>query len=230
MFDSVSHLASTFLKLNFAGCVFFRKWNATFYCDRTRPVHSVVDFGLTNRNNENQEYVLHGRRSETGDVLDEVKLVSEFLETCLNEWNHMIDVQRDQFYFLNHYTTEQLVILCQDLAKFCQKRECSPRIFQLLHAVKPDCKFQELVDATSKAIRDLKTRDSLAEREDRDTWIDNEAKDNDSSTQRLVDIANFFKEVEEAGYSREHVKKALTAIGGDPTKVDDGIKQFCYLT
>ena len=225
MFDSVCQLASTFLKLNAAGCVLFRKWSAEFYCDQNRLVHSVIDFGLNKQSGDNQEYVLRGRSSETSDVLEEVKHVRDFLEACLNEWNHMIDVQRDQFYFLNHFTTEQLVILCQDLAEFCQKRECPPRIFQLLHAVKPDCTRQQLADATKEAFRDLGAKDTPPELEDDVMRSDDETSDDVSSAQRLADIGRFLEEVQGAGFSLEHAKKALEAVG-DPTLADDGINQI----
>ena len=67
------------------------------------------------------------------------------MEGCLIDWNQFIDKKRTEFPQLNHYTTEQLVNLCKELA--VEPQEINDQAFALLHDVKPDCKVEELVKA-----------------------------------------------------------------------------------
>ena len=137
IFDGISRLGAVYSKLCAAGCILFKHWTATFYCDPQRGVHSEINFGLKGDHN-----ILKGYQKDTREVSVEIKLVCEFMEACLNDWNHSIGVERSQFYHLNHFTTEQLVILCSELAKFCipqEKKNFSPRIYHMLDAVKKDC-------------------------------------------------------------------------------------------
>ena len=131
-------MGAVFSKLCAAGCILFKNWTATFHCDPTRPIHSEIDFGLKDL----KDSILKGRSDDTREVGDEIKLVCEFMEDCLNDWNHTISRERQMFYHLNHFTTEQLVILCGELAKFCipkEKKMFPVRIYHMLHAVKKAC-------------------------------------------------------------------------------------------
>ena len=220
MFDSVGLLASNFLKLNASGCVLFRRWNGTFYCDAKRNVHTEIDFGIGD-----DKKVLRGRKQETHDVVDEVKLVCDFLESCLDGWSHLITVKRGEFYFLNHYTTEQLVILCQELAKFCLHRPYSPGIFPLLYAVKPGCTREQLTDAAAQAFSELRTvADQMPPLEGEDDMeTADDTSDDVNDPQRLAAVGKFLEEVEEAGYSRQHAMQAMKALQDDgPLNSDDG--------
>ena len=81
----------------------------------------------------------------TANVSDQIKDLCEFLDACLDEWQHDIEVKRLKFYFLNHFTTEQLVILRREIAA-CFEEESrdrvSPRIYPMLSSVKRNCTEQ----------------------------------------------------------------------------------------
>ena len=106
MFDGVTRLGNSYLKMCSAGSILFKDLNFIFYCDTTRKVNTVVNFGHSTKMDK-------FRRN--GDVGDEVQQMCNFMDDCYQEWLHHISVKRTEFYFLNHFTTTQLVILRQEV-------------------------------------------------------------------------------------------------------------------
>ena len=133
MLDGVTRLGRLFIKLCSAGSIIFRKWKATFYCDPQVPVVADIDFGLSER-------MLHAPRGM--QVTKQIAELCQFMESCLNEFRGDISKKRREFYHMNHFTTEQLVILRSGLAGVCKGEHAGPELCSLLHAVKPGCTHQ----------------------------------------------------------------------------------------
>ena len=129
----MTRLGRLYTKLCSAGSIIFRKWRATFYCDPDIKVTADINFGLSDK-------MLHAPRgiSLTKQIMD----LCEFLEDCLHQWTEDIHQKRQEFYQLNHFTTEQLVILRSELAKVCSGEQGKPEMYALLHAVKSGCDTQ----------------------------------------------------------------------------------------
>ena len=104
MFDGVTRLGNNYLKMCSAGSILFKHLSFTFHCCPTRRVNTVVNFG---RSTKMEKF----RKNK--DVADEVQQMCALMDDCYQDWLHHISVKRKKFYFLNHFTTAQLVILRQ---------------------------------------------------------------------------------------------------------------------
>ncbi|KAK3585587.1 hypothetical protein CHS0354_036774 [Potamilus streckersoni] len=148
VFDSVMRLANVFIKLNSAGCVLFRHWQTKFVCDPSRPVCAFIEFGQGAKS-------LKGRKTPKDDVISVISKIAKFMENCLDKWLDHINQKRSKYFELNYFTTDQLVILQQELVKVGPNQDLDIRIYPLLSAVKENCTYKDLVDAMKKATKDL---------------------------------------------------------------------------
>ncbi|XP_052242698.1 E3 ubiquitin-protein ligase RNF213-like [Dreissena polymorpha] len=134
--DSVTRLGNVLRKLRKSGCVLFKSWKSQFWCEQDRRVCVEISIG-----NEKDLPKLVGRTNQSEKVQHHIPVIAKFLEKCLDEWLAYIKQSRSEFYFLNFFTTDQLVILQQELAQMGSERKLSPHVFSLLSAVKDDCKL-----------------------------------------------------------------------------------------
>lgn len=95
-----------YLKISEAGSILFNFFHIVFHCDPVKMPNTQVVFGKSTD--------LGKFRCET-DVMDQISEVCGFMEECLEDWNCHIRQKRTEFYFLNHFTTAQLVILRQEV-------------------------------------------------------------------------------------------------------------------
>ena len=107
MFDGVTRLGNSYLKMCSAGSILFKDLNFIFHCCTTSKVNTVVNFSFSTKmekfcNNE--------------DVAEEVQKMCAFMDDCYQDWLHHISIKRQEFYFLNHFTTAQLAILRQEVS------------------------------------------------------------------------------------------------------------------
>ena len=106
IFDGVSRLAVVYQKICDAGSILFNFFHIVFYCDKTKRDNTKVMFG---KSTELEQF------SCIDDVMEQITEVCAFMDDCLQEWNKHIAVKRTEFYFLNHFTTAQLVILRKEV-------------------------------------------------------------------------------------------------------------------
>lgn len=67
------------------------------------------------------------------------------MEGCLEEWKAYITEQRRKYPDLNHYTTEQLVILRSELTCLTSGQKIpTEKVFALLSDIAPDCSLKIL--------------------------------------------------------------------------------------
>jgi hypothetical protein len=130
----VTRLANIYTKLCQAGCILFRDFYAKFICETSAEIHTIISFGLA-------QNCIQGENNGTFDVTRQISQICEFMDKCLYEWQKDIEEKRKEFYHLNYYTTEQLVILRQEIAKVLkgEMEGVDIRIYQMLSFVKPYC-------------------------------------------------------------------------------------------
>ncbi len=109
-----------------------------------------------------------GLLTGTRTLSEELKFLREFMTNCLKDWYHYVDARRAQYYELNYFTTEQLVVLRKCLAEFTwEKKQQSPghessiphdlpaQVYALLTSVKDLCKRTDVEVAVKCAAKDF---------------------------------------------------------------------------
>ncbi|KAL7869101.1 hypothetical protein AOLI_G00130890 [Acnodon oligacanthus] len=134
VFDHVQRLAATFLDLLSAGNPFFRQWEAKITC-RDVPLNSdvgppgiILDFNL---------------RSIQDKIIVEGNAVEQLPELCkkmvkyLSDWRKFVDKQRSENYYLNYFTAEQMVYLCEQLSLENVNEELEDSALMMLSFINP---------------------------------------------------------------------------------------------
>ncbi|KAH3728220.1 hypothetical protein DPMN_054171 [Dreissena polymorpha] len=205
--DSVTRLGNVLRKLRKSGCVLFKSWKSQFWCEQDRRVCVEISIG-----NEKDLPKLVGRTNQSEKVQHHIPVIAKFLEKCLDEWLAYIKQSRSEFYFLNFFTTDQLVILQQELAQMGSERKLSPHVFSLLSAVKDDCKLADLETALRAAQLEVHTKLSK-QRPALDT-LDNagQTEDRDKEIESYNQRSTFVKELVDIGYDQTLAEMALDHV------------------
>ena len=207
MLDGVTRLANIYIKICASGSILFRDWESTFYCEPKRAVNAVIDFGLSDQ-------MLHGLSKHQPTVALQIQAVCEFFDECYSDWLHHIAVQREQFCYLNHYTTQQVVILCKKIAAFCFSgdRNVDPLVYPMVCAIRPNCSVDDLAKAVKSAFQDLAGRQKRAKGGGADTDVslpDVPMEDAESEDTEEKEKQKFIDAMGDAGYSVELARRAL---------------------
>uniref|UniRef100_A0A8C1YEU9 RING-type E3 ubiquitin transferase n=1 Tax=Cyprinus carpio TaxID=7962 RepID=A0A8C1YEU9_CYPCA len=138
VFASVERLASAYIDLFVAGNPLFREWEAKVTC-KNKDACIIMDFHLGNDVSVMVE----------GEVTEQLLEVCKKMESCLNFWMTFMDKQRSQYYYLNYFTSEQVVYLCSQLT---QKNvtEMKDQVLMMLSFIKPNCSFSDVIQAWQK--------------------------------------------------------------------------------
>ncbi|XP_029582376.1 E3 ubiquitin-protein ligase rnf213-alpha isoform X4 [Salmo trutta] len=135
VFDSVQRLAVAFVDLYAAGNPLFRCWEAKINCNTQSDTGIVMEFNLGN--------ILQNIMVE-GNAMDHLTDLCRKIEVCLDDWNKFMDKQRSQHYYLNYYTAEQIVYLCNVLTEKNLNTELDEKVLMMLSFVKPDCSASDV--------------------------------------------------------------------------------------
>ncbi|XP_055725706.1 E3 ubiquitin-protein ligase rnf213-alpha-like [Salvelinus fontinalis] len=135
VFDSVQRLAVAFVDLYAAGNPLFRVWEAKIYCNMESDTGVIMDFNLGN--------ILRKIMVE-GNTVKQLTDLCRKIEMCLDDWNRFMDKQRSQHYYLNYYTAEQIVYLCNVLTENNLNKKLEENILMMLSFIKPDCSVSEV--------------------------------------------------------------------------------------
>ncbi|CAG2252465.1 RNF213 [Mytilus edulis] len=175
---------------------------------------AFINFGA-----EGDRQTLKGRVDEANkDVSDIIPQLARFLEQCHNKWLEYIDQTRDNYYCLNNFTIDQMVILQQELVKVGSDKEPSALIYPLLSAVKQGCTKEDLVKAMTAAKADI---DNASE--ERKTEMDTTDSDEilvDEEPEDLK-VQKFIEEMASAGYSPLIAREALKHV--ESNNIDEGL-------
>uniref|UniRef100_UPI0037E99DD8 E3 ubiquitin-protein ligase rnf213-alpha-like n=1 Tax=Semicossyphus pulcher TaxID=241346 RepID=UPI0037E99DD8 len=130
VFDSVQRLAKAFVDLYDAGNPLFRCWEAKIYCKtQSDPCITMeIDFCKT----------LH-HIQVCGNLVEELKALSQKMELFLEDWRNFMDEQRSDYYYLNFFTTEQIFYLCSVVTQTNVNVEIENKALMMLSFIKPNC-------------------------------------------------------------------------------------------
>ncbi|CAH1273731.1 RNF213 [Branchiostoma lanceolatum] len=142
----VTRLGQAYVHLYNAGAVLFNNWNAVVYCEGDRRVKVMVNFGFDTP-------VLYGTRAAVEEQLTQL---AKYMEVCLEEWVGAMDKARLEYDELNHFTTEQIVVLRKALARMIDPSETmTPQVLALLSSIKPLCAEEHIRRAMSHVAGDI---------------------------------------------------------------------------
>jgi len=168
---------------------------------------------------------LYGKRREVEKgVLDHINCLCSFMEDCLKDWKQHIGDQRTKLYYLNHFTTEQLVILQGELCKVGSdhKNDLSRTVYPLLSKVKKNCCLKDLQKAMRLAFVQenddhMDDASTLAVAAEADEMCDDVDTGHDIE---MADVQEFIQKMEESNFSRKLALRALQEVG--PQDIEDG--------
>lgn len=70
------------------------------------------------------------------------------MESFLERWNRFISEKRSQYFYLNYYTAEQLVLLCRELGSECP----SEAALMMLSLIKQNCSKQDAREVSRQVV------------------------------------------------------------------------------
>ena len=111
LLEGVCTLGEALLEIVLGGNLLFSQWKAHFYCNEHKESKAFINFGVRE---DDKTLVAKSQR----DVLVQITEVTKFLQECSSNWFEYLDRQRNKYYYLNYYETDQLVILQKSLAAF----------------------------------------------------------------------------------------------------------------
>jgi len=172
--------------------------------------------------------MLEGLTKDCSTVAKQIQTMSEFLEQCYVDWLDHVEKRRSEFCYLNHYNTQQLVILCQEIVSLCNNSKgtiggsrIDPKVYPMLCAVKHNCTMEDLVKAVRTAFKTLaeqqKHNDGTSADEAENAVVTEVA---DSEESDMKDRLTFVEAMLEAAFSEELAKRALREIPA--SDIDEG--------
>ncbi|XP_016115585.1 E3 ubiquitin-protein ligase rnf213-alpha-like, partial [Sinocyclocheilus grahami] len=154
VFASVQRLACAFIDLFVAGNPLFRHWKAKINCN-SKEECIIMDLDLGSVVSVMIE----------GDVTEQLPEVCRKMESCLCFWKAFMDKQRSQHYYLNYFTSEQVVYLCSQLTQK-NDTELKDQVLMMLSFIKPNWSFSDVTQAWHRLQyevikKDLRQNDDL---------------------------------------------------------------------
>ncbi|XP_039521132.1 E3 ubiquitin-protein ligase rnf213-beta isoform X4 [Pimephales promelas] len=141
VFEGVQRMGHILLLLRTSGNMLFRNWGAQITCNHQDQPCIQVSFSLLSKCVKYQ-----------GEVTEEIEKLCRSLEDFHKDWCSHLTKMRSQYYALNHYTSEQVVYLCEWINSVTIRRKPVPQhMWYLLTPLKPDCTINEIREAYEKA-------------------------------------------------------------------------------
>ncbi|XP_063784592.1 E3 ubiquitin-protein ligase RNF213 isoform X2 [Pseudophryne corroboree] len=125
IFSNVERLARSFIDLYLAGNMLFRNWKAVIYCSDNSKACIQMNFNVDGI----------GEFEGHGSITTLLPSMCRTLEKSLEQWLAFMSRKRSELYYLNYYTAEQLVYLCQQF----EGRDMSEEALLMLSFIKPEC-------------------------------------------------------------------------------------------
>ncbi|KAM4663579.1 E3 ubiquitin-protein ligase RNF213-like [Discoglossus pictus] len=125
IFANVQRLATSFIDLYLSGNMLFRTWEAKIFCADDSKFGVVMNFKVK---------VIKEIEAQ-GSLTELLPNICKTMENLLEQWMNYMNKERSQHYYLNYYTSEQLVYLCQQF----QRIDISQEALMMLSFIKPAC-------------------------------------------------------------------------------------------
>ncbi|XP_023412590.2 E3 ubiquitin-protein ligase RNF213 isoform X4 [Loxodonta africana] len=136
VFFNVQRLVQSFINLYSAGNMLFRTWTAEVYCSPRRDISIRMDFNLE----------LVGQLTGSGEVAGLLEALCRQMEHFLDHWKKFVAEKRAEHFYLNFYTSEQLVYLSTEL----KKPSPSEAALMMLSFIKGNCTLSDVSEAFSR--------------------------------------------------------------------------------
>ncbi|KAJ8362841.1 hypothetical protein SKAU_G00116720, partial [Synaphobranchus kaupii] len=159
VFSSVQRMGLAFIDLHAAGNPLFQHWEAKISCHLQSEASIVMDFHLGSG-------VSAGRVALEGDVLEQLPDLCRKMERYLTIWKGFMNEQRSTHYYLNYYTAEQVVYLCDRLSPGTQAPVLDAQVVTMLSFIRPECDAWGLREMLRAFWGDLHCGGSLTEQQD----------------------------------------------------------------
>lgn len=140
----MQRLVGSFIDLYLAGNMLFRTWKAEIYCSDDAPIGICMKFEVNGI----------GDLEGEGPLTSLLPEICKTMENLLEQWLEFMNKKRSQLYYLNYYTAEQLVFLCQEF----QRRDISEEALLMLSFIKPQC---QKIDTLSSCYTKTRSTDSV---------------------------------------------------------------------
>ncbi|XP_072523911.1 E3 ubiquitin-protein ligase rnf213-beta [Salminus brasiliensis] len=145
IFEGVQRMGRILLQLCSSGNIFFRNLEALIKCNPEGDPCINVHCPLLGKH-----IVYHGH------VAEQLQKVCRSMEVCHENWCSFISDMRSRFYALNHYTSEQIVYLCNWIRNICVKGMPVPQqIWYLMYPLKPSCSLNDIREAFARARKSI---------------------------------------------------------------------------
>ncbi|XP_064179528.1 E3 ubiquitin-protein ligase rnf213-alpha-like [Anguilla rostrata] len=152
-------MALAFIKLHAAGNPLFQRWEAKISCQPNSEASIVMDFHLGSGQGVGKVVV-------EGDMLEQLPELCTKMEQYLSTWKKFMKEQRSMHYYLNYYTAEQVVYLCNRLSPGTQTPTLDGQVVTMLSFIRPGCDTQGLREMLRVFWGDFHSGDTLQERRD----------------------------------------------------------------
>ncbi len=202
-----------------AGSILFKDWNMQFFCENENPKCLMMDFGLVKSK-------LVGLRKEINDIAH-LHQICQFMDSCLDDWQQYISSQRDKHYHLNHFTTTQLVMLRNEIAKLCGDSTDNPSIFiyPMLECVRRNCGRHELMAALTAMFGELERKER--ESEEKEDGVMDEVKEREVTPDGTRTEEDFITTLQQEGFSTGLAREALKHFTTD--QLEEGENDLFYV-
>ncbi|XP_073773817.1 E3 ubiquitin-protein ligase rnf213-beta isoform X3 [Danio rerio] len=197
VFEGIQRMGRILLQLHRSGNMLFRNWAAEITCNHQNQPCIQVKFPLLSKCIVYQ-----------GEVEEELQKLSRSLEDFHKDWCNHLTKMRSQYYPLNHYSSEQIVYLCEWINSINIKKKPVPQqVWHLLTPIKPDCMLNDIKEAFEiatepQSILQEDTAEELGPNSDFDLPLSFSLLD--VSTECLEDLWKQFKE-NMSGFLTHHV-------------------------
>ncbi|KAG5853532.1 hypothetical protein ANANG_G00026970 [Anguilla anguilla] len=159
VFSSVQRMALAFIELHAAGNPLFQCWEAKISCQPNSKASIVMDFHLGSGVDVDKVAV-------EGDLLEQLPELCRKMEQYLSTWKDFMNEQRSMHYYLNYYTAEQVVYLCNRLCPGTQTPTLDGQMVTMLSFIRPGCDAQGLREMLRVFWGDFHSGDALQEQRD----------------------------------------------------------------
>jgi len=131
-------------------------------------------------------------------VTEQLQKLAQSMDSCQKKWCSFISDMRSSFGLLNHYTSEQMVYLCQWIHKVCQRQASVPQqLWHLLFPIKPQCTLADVRAAYINASNMTSVYEELEDGESDDEEEFYEPLLEAEHTEEVHDLMEFSSEDEE---------------------------------
>ncbi|XP_047672985.1 E3 ubiquitin-protein ligase rnf213-alpha-like isoform X3 [Tachysurus fulvidraco] len=153
VFDHVQRLARIFLDLLSAGNPLFRHWEAKINClYHLTNQNIIIDFNLSSI----PEKILID-----GNVIKELPKLCKKMERFLSDWRKFMEKQRSENYYLNYYTAEQIVYLCEQLSLKHLNEDLDDSALMMLSFINPKSSTSTVWKTWNLVFQDSQTEEGL---------------------------------------------------------------------